>query len=50
MNLVVVHHMDNASLMDEVGMMDDAKFFFLCYMMDEGDFFPLQKSFVKLTK
>jgi len=42
--------MDNASLMDEVGMMDDAKFFFFCYMMDEGDFFPLQKSFVKLTK
>ena len=35
MYVVVVHHMDDA------GLMDDAVFLFFCYMMDEGDFFPL---------
>ena len=35
MYVEVVHHMDNASLMD------NAKFLFFCYMMDEGDFSPL---------
>lgn len=33
MYVVVVHHMDDA------GLMDDAVFLFFCYMMDEGDFF-----------
>ena len=32
MYVVVVHHMDNASLMD------DAVFLFFCYMMDKGIF------------
>ena len=36
MYIVVVHHMDDA------GLMDDANFFLFCYMMDEGDFSPLQ--------
>ena len=38
MNLVVVHHMDNASLMDNVTLVDDAVFLFFCYMMDEDKF------------
>lgn len=36
MYVAVIHYMD------VVGKMDDAKFFLFCYMMDEGDFFPLQ--------
>ena len=36
MYVVVVHHMDDASLMDIV------VFLFFCHMMDEGDFSPLQ--------
>ena len=35
MYAVVVHHMDDVSLMDDV------VFLFFCYMMDEGDFSPL---------
>ena len=34
--VVVVHHMD------DVGLMDNVIFLFFCYMMDEGDFSPLQ--------
>ena len=36
MYVIVVHHMDDASLMD------DAVFLFFCYMMDKGDFSTLQ--------
>ena len=36
MYAIVIHHMDDA------GLMDDAKFLFFCYMMDKGDFSPLQ--------
>ena len=36
MYVVVVHHMDDA------GLMDDAVFLFFCYMMDKGDFSTLQ--------
>ena len=35
MYVVVVHHMDDA------GLMDDAVFPFFCYMMDKGDFSTL---------
>ena len=33
---VIIPHIDDA------GLMDDVKIFFFCYMMDEGDFSPLQ--------
>ena len=36
MYVIVVHHMDDASLMDDV------VFLFFCYMMDKGDFSTLQ--------
>ena len=40
--VIVVHHMDDASLMDNAGLIDDAKFLFFCYKMDDGDFPPFQ--------
>ena len=36
MYVAIIHYMDVA------GQMDNAKFFLFCYMMDKGDFFPLQ--------
>ena len=36
MYVIVVHHMDDA------GLMDNAVFLFFCYIMDKGDFYPLQ--------
>lgn len=38
--VVVVYHMDNA------GLMEDAIFFFFCYMMDDSDFYPLQLQYL----
>ena len=37
---VVVHHMDDASLMD------DALFLFFCYTMDKGDFSPFHQRYL----
>ena len=36
MYVIAVHHMDDA------GLMDNAIFLLFCYIMDEGDFYPLQ--------
>ena len=40
MDDVVVHHMDDASLMD------DALFLFFCYTMDKGDFSPFHQRYL----